>query len=425
MLWKVAWRSTTLRLGGIGSPGRRHSRSFRATADPGASLARPSGWTVGDAEPEFAHPDGEPVRARAAVTAQRIGHRDHTSVLGGADFLHIRQIQRRPGQTAPRGQDDQQLAPPPQEPARPVALDRERPTRSGPRPREHQLPVRRPAGAPSNAAGPTLPGTAPITVSTSSGSRLRTRVTHQPSPSSATRSIGTATPLSPADGPGPVPRPGLAITARLIPASAWFRGHPCAPQHLRNPDSKAAVAERMFQKQPICRASPIPEGPCTSCRTRQHHRLIEGRMATLLCRCAGEFELDYSTMFIKDDAADRDIEPPDASRWLCATEQQVSLSSATASRRPPPTGPPPERRRTGSRPAGSASGPPSAHPLARFDLGGPGLYSADRGASLKQQLLFAGSPGSPYWGATMSRTPCLGRHAPAPARAQSAPAKMA
>ncbi|WP_406631916.1 hypothetical protein [Amycolatopsis sp. WGS_07] len=112
-------------------------------------------------------------------------------------------------------------------------------------------------------------------------------------------------------------------------------------------------------------------------------------MATLLRRFAGEFELDYSTLFIEDDAADRGIRPPIEGGWLRATEQQVSLSSASGKFLVPEAlleywdGEPPP-----------ATGWPSTsetltwfstgrlclwrtireQPLARFDLGGPGLY---------------------------------------------------
>ncbi|WP_116202550.1 hypothetical protein [Amycolatopsis circi] len=112
-------------------------------------------------------------------------------------------------------------------------------------------------------------------------------------------------------------------------------------------------------------------------------------MATLLRRFAGEFELDYSTLFIEDDAVDRDIVPPETDGWLHATEQQVSLSSASGVWNAPEAlleywdGEPP--------PAADWATASEAltwfstgrlclwrtireYPLARFDLGGPGFY---------------------------------------------------
>ncbi|WP_409463458.1 hypothetical protein [Amycolatopsis sp. GA6-003] len=112
-------------------------------------------------------------------------------------------------------------------------------------------------------------------------------------------------------------------------------------------------------------------------------------MATLLRRFAGEFELDYSTLFIEDDAVDRTIWPPSAGGWLRATEQQVSLSSVSGMFLIPETlleywdgEPPPAAGWTTSSEALTwfSTGKLCLwrtireHPLARFDLGGPGLY---------------------------------------------------
>lgn len=112
-------------------------------------------------------------------------------------------------------------------------------------------------------------------------------------------------------------------------------------------------------------------------------------MATLLRRFAGEFELDYSTLFIEDDAVERTIRPPLEGGWLRATEQQVSLSSASGKflipealleywdGEPPPAA---DWATTSEALTWFSTGrlclwrTIREQPLARFDLDGPGLY---------------------------------------------------
>lgn len=104
-----------------------------------------------------------------------------------------------------------------------------------------------------------------------------------------------------------------------------------------------------------------------------------------MCAC----ELDCSTLFVKDDAADRDIVRPDASGWLWVTEQQVCVLSASGvwhapeaplecwDGEPPPAADwPTVSEALTWFSTGRLSLWPTIreYPLARFDLGGPGLY---------------------------------------------------
>ncbi|MBE1575453.1 hypothetical protein ACFORH_00415 [Amycolatopsis roodepoortensis] len=113
-------------------------------------------------------------------------------------------------------------------------------------------------------------------------------------------------------------------------------------------------------------------------------------MATLLRHFADQFELDYSTLFIEDDAVDHDIVPPTSGGWLTATEQQVTVSSASGTTSVPealleywdgePPQPGPDWVNSSEALAWFSTGRLSIwrtireHSLGHFELGGPGLY---------------------------------------------------
>ena len=113
-------------------------------------------------------------------------------------------------------------------------------------------------------------------------------------------------------------------------------------------------------------------------------------MAILLRHFADRFELDYSTLFIEDDAVDHDIVPPASGGWLTATEQQVAVSSASGATSVPealleywdgePPQPGPDWASSSEALIWFSTGRLSIwrtireHPLGHFELGGPGLY---------------------------------------------------